>query len=318
MKIINLFKNSDKALFSFELLPPLKGDDINNIYGTIDPLIEFNPAYINITYHQEEIVYKKHSSGLLEKKTVRKRPGTVAISAAIKNKYKNILVVPHIICGGFTKEETENALIDLQFLGIKNLLVVRGDPEKSQKSFTPECNGHEHSLDLVRQITNMNHGKYLDEDLLNSTATDFSVGVAGYPEKHCEAPNMKSDMHFLKQKIEAGAEFIVTQMFYDNQKYFDFVNLCREEGINVPIIPGIKPISVKSHMSSLPYTFHIDIPEALVKELLKCKKNEDARQVGVEWAIQQSKELLKFGVPALHFFTMGKSDNIVKIAKAVF
>lgn len=318
MKIVDLFKNSKSPLFSFELLPPLKGHDINIINDAIEPLIEFDPAYINITYHQEEIVYKKHKSGLLEKKTVRKRPGTVAISAAIKYKYKNILVVPHIICGGFSKEETENALIDLQFLGIKNLLVVRGDPEKSQKHFTAECNGHEHSLDLVKQIVALNQGKYLDDDLLNSNPTDFSVGVAGYPEKHCEAPNMKSDLLFLKEKVDSGAQFIVTQMFYDNNKYFDFVKSCRDLGINVPIIPGIKPISVRSHITNLPYTFHIDIPEELVKEVSKCKDNEQARQVGVEWAIKQCIELKKFGVPALHFFTMGKSDNIQKIAKAVF
>lgn len=318
MKIADLLKKSEKTLFSFELLPPLKGNDINSIYNTVDPLIEFNPAYINITYHQEEIVYKKHKSGLLEKRVVRKRPGTVAISAAIKYRYKNILVVPHIICGGFTKEETENALIDLQFLGIKNLLVVRGDPEKSQKTFIAEPGGHSHPLDLVKQISSMNKGIYLDEELLNSTPTDFSVGVAGYPEKHCEAPNLQSDLKFLKKKVDAGAEFIVTQMFYDNQKYLNFVKVCREMGINVPIIPGIKPISVKSQICALPHTFHIDIPEDLVKEVEKCKDNEQTRQVGVEWAIMQSRELIKNGVPALHFFTMGKSDNIQKIAKAVF
>lgn len=318
MKIVNLFKNTDKTLFSFELLPPLKGNDINIIYNTIDPLTEFNPAYINITYHQEETVYKKHKSGLLEKRIVRKRPGTVAISAAIKYRYKNILVVPHIICGGFTKEETENALIDLQFLGIKNLLVVRGDPPKPQKTFIPEPGGHDHSLDLVRQIANLNKGIYLDDELQNSTPTDFSVGVASYPEKHCEAPNMKSDLEFLKMKVDAGAEFIVTQMFYDNKKYIDFVKTCRETGITVPIIPGINPISVKNQISVLPHVFHIDIPEELVKEVEKCKDNDQVRQVGIEWAIKQSKELLQHGVPALHFFTMGKSDNIQKIAKAVF
>ncbi len=318
MKIINLFKNSNKTLFSFELLPPLKGNDINIIYNTIDPLAEFSPAYINITYHQEEIVYKKHKSGLLEKRIVRKRPGTVAISAAIKYRYKDILVVPHIICGGFTKEETENALIDLQFLGIKNLLVIRGDPEKSQKAFIPEPGGHAHPLDLVEQITNLNKGIYLDEELLNSTPADFSVGVAGYPEKHCEAPNMKSDLKYLKMKVDAGAEFIVTQMFYDTKKYIDFVETCRDMGITVPIIPGIKPITVKNQICTLPQTFHIDIPEELVKEVEKCKDNEQTRQVGVEWAIKQAKELIEYGVPAVHFFSMGKSDNIQKIAKAVF
>ncbi|HBX51908.1 MAG: methylenetetrahydrofolate reductase [NAD(P)H] [Bacteroidetes bacterium RIFOXYA12_FULL_35_11] len=318
MKIVDLLNASEKTRFSFELLPPLKGNDINTIYMTIDPLLEFNPAYINITYHQEEIIYKKHSSGLLEKKTVRKRPGTVAISAAIKYRFKDVLVVPHIICGGFTKEETENALIDLEFLGINNILVVRGDPEKSQKVFTPEPDGHKHSVDLLKQIISMNQGKYLDEELLNSTPTDFSVGVAGYPEKHCEAPNMNTDLFFLKQKINAGAEFIVTQMFFDNKKYFDFVAKCREIGINVPIIPGIKPLSVRSQISALPFTFHIDVPEDLVKEVIKCKDNEAVRQVGVEWTIAQSKELIKSGAPAVHYFTMGKPDNIQKIAKEVF
>lgn len=317
MKLPEIFQNSSKTFFSFELLPPLKGTNINAIYEAIDPLMEFNPPYINITYHQEEIVYKTHKSGLLEKKTVRKRPGTVAISAAIKYKY-NVIVVPHMICGGFSKEETENALIDLQFLGINNLLVLRGDPEKSQKHFIPEANGHEHSIGLVKQISEMNKGKYLDDELLNSTTTDFTVGVAGYPEKHYEAPNLDSDLCFLKQKIDAGAEFIVTQMFYDNQKYYDFVDRCRAIGINVPIIPGIKPISIKNHLSILPQTFHIDIPQDLVKEVLKCKTNDEVRQVGVEWATMQSKDLISRNVPALHYYTMGKSDNIIKIAKAVF
>ena len=254
---------------------------------------------------------------MLQKKVVRKRPGTVAISAAIMNKYK-IDVVPHIICGGFNKEETENALIDLHFLGIENLLVLRGDPDKNTKRFMSEPDGHPYAVDLLKQVVDLNKGKYLDEELENKTATHFTCGVAGYPEKHNEAPNMLSDLYFLKKKIEAGAEFIVTQMFYDNQKYYDFVKACRDEGILVPIIPGIKPIATKSQMTVLPQTFHIDIPEALVKELIKCKNTADARQVGVEWAIEQSKDLIKHNVPVLHFYTMGKSDNIQRIAKAVF
>ena len=317
MKITDHFNQTKKTLFSFELLPPLKGDNIESIYKTIDPLFEFNPPYINVTYHKEEVVFKELDNGLLQKKVVRKRPGTVAISAAIMNKYK-IDVVPHIICGGFNKEETENALIDLHFLGIENLLVLRGDPDKNTKRFMSEPDGHPYAVDLLKQVVDLNKGKYLDEELENKTATHFTCGVAGYPEKHNEAPNMLSDLYFLKKKIEAGAEFIVTQMFYDNQKYYDFVKACRDEGILVPIIPGIKPIATKSQMTVLPQTFHIDIPEALVKELIKCKNTADARQVGEEWAIEQSKDLIKHNVPVLHFYTMGKSDNIQRIAKAVF
>ncbi len=317
MKVTDHLNNTSKTLFSFELLPPLKGDNIESIYKTIDPLVEFKPPYINVTYHREEAVYKELSNGLLQKKIIRKRPGTVAISAAIMNKYK-IDVVPHIICGGFNKEETENALIDLHFLGIENLLVLRGDSDKNTKRFVPEPDGHAYAVDLVKQVNDLNKGKYLDEELENKTSTHFTLGVAGYPEKHNEAPNMLSDLYFLKKKIEAGAEFIVTQMFYDNQKYYDFVKACREQGITVPIIPGIKPIATLSQMTVLPQTFHIDIPEALVKELIKCKKTEEARQVGVEWAIEQSKDLIKNNVPVVHYYTMGKSDNIQKIAIAVF
>jgi len=318
MKVIDNLQNAKETLFSFELLPPLKGKNINAIFQSIEPLMEFNPSNINVTYHQEEVVYKKHKSGLLEKKSVRKRPGTVAISAAIKNKYPSVEVVPHLICGGFTKEETEYALIDFHFLGINNILVLRGDPLKSQRVFKAEKNGHSHTDSLIRQIIDMNKGKYLDEELENSAATDYSVGVAGYPEKHFEAPNMKSDLKYLKQKIDAGAEYIITQMFFDNKKYFDFVKSCREVGINVPIIPGIKPISRINDLSLLPQTFYIDIPEELENELNKCKNDNDAFHVGVEWGIHQSKELKKNNVPALHYFTIGISESVRQIAKNVF
>jgi methylenetetrahydrofolate reductase (NADPH) len=241
----------------------------------------------------------------------------VAISAAIKSKYK-VAVVPHMICGGFSKEETENALLDLNFLGIKNILAVRGDPQTDSKVFRPEPGGHHHTLGLIEQITGLNKGIYLDEELEQKTPTDFTIGVAGYPEKHPEAPNMRSDIHFLKKKIEAGAEFIVTQMFFDNEKFFNFVKLCREAGIKVPIIPGIKPLSTYHQLNFLSKTFNIDIPEPLVKEVLKCKDNREVRQVGIEWTIQQSKELVNFGVPVVHYYTMGKSDNVEQIAKAVF
>ena len=318
MKIIDHIQNAKKTLFSFELLPPLKGHNINGIYRTIDPLLEFNPSFINITYHQEEVVYKKHKSGLLEKKIVRKRPGTVAISAAIKYKYPSVDVVPHLICGGFSREDTEYALIDFHFLGINNVLVLRGDPPKGQRVFVPEKDGHQYASDLVGQIMDMNRGRYLDDEMENSAATDFCVGVAGYPEKHLESPNVTSDLKFLKQKIDAGAEYIVTQMFYDNQKFFAFVNNCREAGITVPIIPGLKPITTLKDMSILPQVFNIDIPEDLVRELSKCKSNEDAFQVGVEWSTLQSKELIDFGVPVLHYFTIGISENIRQIVSSVF
>jgi methylenetetrahydrofolate reductase (NADPH) len=317
MKVVDHLKNANQTLFSFELLPPLKGDNIASIYQIINPLMEFKPPYINVTYHQEEVVYKKHSSGLLEKKIVRKRPGTVAISAAIMNRYK-IDVVPHIICGGFSREDTENALIDLNFLGIENILAIRGDADKASRRFAPEVDGHVHALELVKQIINLNKGNYIDSELENKTATAFSVGVAGYPEKHNESPNLQSDIMFLKQKIEAGAEYIVTQMFFDNDKYFNFVKICRDNGITVPIIPGIKPISTISQLSALPQTFHIDIPEILAREVAKCKKNEEVRNLGIEWAIEQSKSLIINEVPVIHFYTMGKSDNVEKIAKAVF
>ena len=318
MKVIDHIKNSNKTLFSFELLPPLKGHNIEGIYRSIDPLLEFDPSYVNITYHQEEVVYKKHKSGLLEKKTVRKRPGTVAISAAIKYKYPNLDVVPHLICGGFTREDTEYALIDFHFLGINNILALRGDPPKTIHVFVPEKDGHAYANDLVTQIIDMNNGRYLDEEMENTTATDFCVGVAGYPEKHIESPNLISDLKYLKMKVDAGAEYIVTQMFFDNRNYFNFVKSCREAGITVPIIPGLKPITTLQDISILPKVFFIDIPEDLVKEVQKCKTNEEAFQVGIDWSIQQSRELIEFGVPVLHYFTIGISENISQIARAVF
>ncbi|MFP4060070.1 MAG: methylenetetrahydrofolate reductase [Bacteroidota bacterium] len=317
MKVIDKIRKSEKTYFSFELLPPLKGSSIEAIYKSIDPLIEFDPININITYHQQEVVYKRLPSGLLEKKIIRKRPGTVAISAAIKFRYK-VSVVPHLICGGFSKEETEDALIDLNFLEMHNILVLRGDPPKGEKYFIPEPGGHSHSVDLVKQIMNMNKGIYLDESMQNTTPTNFSIGVAGYPEKHFEAPNMNTDLKRLKEKVDAGADYIVTQMFFDNSKFFSFVDECRKIGIKVPIIPGLKPITTLRDIQLLPQVFHIDIPEDLVNDIDKCKDNKQAKQVGVEWSIQQSKELKEYGVPAIHYYTIGISDNISQIAKAVF
>ena len=315
--VLQHIQKANDTLFSFELLPPLKGHDFESTQLAIDPLVEFNPSFINITYHQQEVVYESVGEGLMRKHTIRKRPGTVGISAAIKYRY-GINVVPHIICGGFTREDTENALIDLQFLGINNLLVVRGDPQPGTKVFVPEPQGNVHSLDLIEQIVNLNNGVYLDEKLENTRSMDFCIGVAGYPEKHSESPNMDSDLFFLKKKIDAGASYIVTQMFFDNKKYFEFVKLCRDKGIKVPIIPGLKPISTLNHLKNIPKTFNVDLPVDLVKEVLKCKNNKEVRQVGVEWAIMQSKELKAANVPVLHFYTMGKSDNIQKIAKSVF
>lgn len=317
MKVIDHINSAKETIFSFEILPPLKGQNINEIYGTIDPLMEFKPPFVNVTYHREEVVYKRLESGLLEQKVIKKRPGTVGICAAIQNKY-GIDAVPHILCGGFSQEDTENALIDLDFLGVENVLALRGDSIKGETYFVPEKGGHKYARDLVGQISNMNEGKYLDEELQNNNPTSFCVGVAGYPEKHFEAPSINNDIEHLKTKIDAGAEYITTQLFFDNKKYFDYVDKCRKAGIEVPIIPGIKPISTKKHLSVLPHFFHVDLPDDLVKAIVDCKDNKEVRQVGVEWAIQQCKELKEAGVPVLHFYSMGKIDNIQSIAKAIF
>lgn len=317
MKVIDHINKAKETIFSFEILPPLKGQNIKEIYDTIDPLMEFKPPFVNVTYHREEVVYKRLDSGLLEQKVIKKRPGTVGICAAIQHKY-HIDAVPHILCGGFSKEDTENALIDLNFLGIENVLALRGDSIKGETYFVPEKNGHHFACDLVGQIKSMNEGKYLDEELQNNNPTNFCVGVAGYPEKHFEAPSINHDIERMKAKIEAGAEYIVTQLFFDNRKYFDYVDKCRQAGIDVPIIPGIKPIATKRHLSVLPHFFNVDLPDNLIKAIVECKDNKDARQVGIEWAIEQCKELKAAGVPALHFYSMGKVDNIQKIASAVF
>lgn len=318
MKVCDHIHNAKgKTLFTIEILPPLKGDNIKNLFNNMDPLMEFKPPFIDVTYHREEYVYKIKENGLLEKRSIRKRPGTVGICAAIQNNYK-VDTVPHIICGGFSKEETENALIDLHFLGIDNVLVLQGDGIKNEGKFVPESDGHRFASDLLQQVVSMNQGRYLEEELQQSAPTNFCIGVAGYPEKHFAAPNLKNDLKYLKMKVELGAEYVVTQMFFDNRKYFDYVDKCREAGINVPIIPGIKPITTKSQCSILPTTFHIDIPEELAEEVEKCKDNAAVKEVGIQWAIQQSKELIKRGAPTLHFYSMGKSDPIYRIAKELF
>lgn len=317
MKIIDhIAQSGGKTLFSFELLPPTKGKSINSIYEAIDSLMEFNPPFIDVTYHREDYIYKQHDNGLLEKISYRKRPGTVAICAAIMNKYK-VDAVPHLICGGFTKEETENALIDLQFLGIDNVLVLRGDARQADAQFIPTPGGHNYASDLLKQVVNMNEGKYLHEDH-EAFKTDFCIGVAGYPEKHFEAPNLKTDFKYLKKKVDLGASFIVTQMFYDNNKYFEFVKKCREHDINVPIIPGLKPISTLSQLNTLPKIFHIDLPEELTEALSLAKNNAEAKEIGTAAMIKQCKELIKFGVPVLHFYTMGKPEQTKEIARAIF
>ena len=317
MKITDHIKNAKgKTQFTFEILPPVKGHSIQSIFDNIDPLMEFKPPFIDVTYHREEYVYNDIGDGLLEKKVVRKRPGTVGICAALQNKY-NVDAVPHILCGGFNREITENLLIDLDFLGINNVVALRGDAVKSETYFTPNNDGHSYASELVSQISDLNNGKYLEE-LEISTKTDFCIGVAGYPEKHMEAPSLESDIHFLKEKIKLGADYIVTQMFFDNSKFFEFKKMCEKKGINVPIIPGLKPISTIKQLNILPHRFHCDLPEELIKEVIKCKDNSMVKEVGIEWCIHQSKELMDSGVPFLHYYSMGRALNIKKIASKIF
>lgn len=315
MKVTEHINKSKSTLFSFEILPPIKGRSINSIYESIDPLIEFNPSFINVTYHREEFVYKTKESGYLEKVAVRKRPGTVGICAAIISKYK-IDAVPHLICGGFTKEETENALIDLQYLGIDNVLALRGDPVKTETNFHPKKDGHSYAVDLVKQINNVNRGNLLETESVDDF--EFCIGVAGYPEKHIESPNLQIDLLNLKSKIESGADYIITQLFYDNTKFIEFEKKCRQMGINAPIIPGLKPISSLSQLKSIPKTFNIDLPLDLCKMIYSAKDDKEVTQIGIEWCINQSKELIKNGAPCIHYYTMGKSESVKKILKNVF
>jgi len=318
MKVTQYFENAgDSTLFSFEVLPPLKGQHIQTLFDHIDPLMEFNPPFIDVTYHREEFEYKKLPNGLLERKTVRKRPGTVGICAALQNKYK-IDAVPHIICGGFTKEETENALIDLNFLGIDNIMVLQGDARKPDRDFKPEEGGHAYASELLEQVVDLNRGIFLDDELEQAHHSDFCIGVSGYPEKHMAAPNLELDMKYLKQKVDKGADYIVTQMFFDTQKYIDFVTKCREMDITIPIVPGLKPITSLRQLTILPQIFHIDLPYDLTNALEKAKNNDQAKEIGIEWAIQQSKELIEFGVPTLHYYSMGKSESVYKVAREVF
>ena len=318
MKITeHIEKANGKTLFSFEVIPPKKGRNIEDLYSNIDPLMDFKPPFIDVTTSREEYIYIDKENGLIDRKITRMRPGTLGICAAIKHKY-NVDTVPHVLCGGFTKEETEYLLVDCHYLGIDNVMALRGDAMREQQYFEATKGGYQYAIELVSHIKNLNSGKYLHDVAEADDKADFCIGVAGYPEKHIEAPSLRSDLKRLKEKVEAGADYVVTQMFFDNKKYFDFVELAKENGINVPIIPGIKPLAVKRHLQLLPQVFKIDLPEQLISEVEKCKDNKQVRQVGVEWAIAQSKELLAGGAPVLHYYSMGKSDNIKTIASAIF
>ncbi|RYG03838.1 MAG: methylenetetrahydrofolate reductase [NAD(P)H], partial [Chitinophagaceae bacterium] len=304
MKVIDHIRGAKDTLISFEILPPLKGKTINSIYDHLDPLMSFNPSFINVTYHRSEHVFKKKADGSFNKVEVRKRPGTVGICAAIMNHYK-VDAVPHLICGGFNKRETEDALIDLNFIGVENVLVLRGDAAKNEAVFEPEPDGNRNAFELLKQVNNLNNGIYLEDDIRDGFRTNFSIGVAGYPEKHFEAPNLDTDLTYLKEKVDAGAEWIITQMFFDNSKFIEFVKRCRAAGITVPIIPGLKPLTTKKQLTVLPRTFHVDLPNELITEVMKCKTDAEVEIVGTEWLLQQSRELKKEGVPVLHYYTIG-------------
>jgi methylenetetrahydrofolate reductase (NADPH) len=317
MSVLDIISQRKETAFSFELLPPLKGNNIDKLYDTIDSLREFEPAYINITDHRSEYVFKDMGNGTYTRQRLRRRPGSVAVAAAIKNKY-DITVVPHILCSGFTREDIEYELLDLQFLGIYDLLVLRGDKAPDEKTFSPEKNGNAHALDLAHQIQDFNKGIFVDGSQMLVTKTPFNFGVACYPEKHEESPNLDRDIYWLKQKQEAGAQYAVTQLFYDNTKYFNFVSMARDAGISIPIIPGIKPLSKQSQLSVIPKTFKVDLPKDLVSEALKLHSDEEMKQLGIEWGIQQCKELIKAGVPSLHFYALGATESVKEIAKGIY
>lgn len=314
MKVTDHISAAKDTLISFEVLPPVKGKGIQSLYDHLDPLMDFKPAFINVTYHRSEHTFKKRADGTFEKVVVRKRPGTESICAAIMNKY-NVDTVPHLICGGFGINETEDALINLNYLGIDNVLVLRGDAAKNETSFEPEPGGHRYAADLLKQVVNLNSGVYLEEGLKNTSKTKFCIGVAGYPEKHFEAPNMETDLSHLKAKVDAGADYIVTQMFYDNKKFYAFVEACRNIGITVPIIPGLKPIYTKKQLTILPKTFYIDIPRELSNDVLQCKTDEDVEKVGMEWLLEQSRDLKKSGVPVLHYYTLGRPQLVASVVR---
>ena len=318
MKVIDILNSSQKPFASFELVPPLKGSDVSRLYDSIDPLMQFQPPFINITCHRDEVEYVPNGDGSYRKMTLAKRPSTIAIVAAIMRRYPNLEIVPHVICGGASQSRVESELLDLHFLGIQNVVALRGDAIPGQRFFIPEPDGFSHSSELVAMIRHLNGGQYLDPTVKNGLSTDFCVGVAAYPEKHFEAANLDVDIQHLEQKVEAGADYIVTQMFFDNQQYFHFVERLREVGITVPVIPGLKPISSQRQIDLLPRSFHIDIPQALVNEINKAKTADAVYQVGIEWTIEQSRDLLAHGAPAIHYYTMAKPDNVCQIVEKVF
>ncbi|MBK8300315.1 MAG: methylenetetrahydrofolate reductase [NAD(P)H] [Chitinophagaceae bacterium] len=314
MKVTDHIAQAKDTLISFEVLPPLKGKGIEALYKHLDPLMEFKPSFINVTYHRSEHVFKKRADGTFEKVVIRKRPGTESICAAIMNKY-NVDTVPHLICGGFSINDTEDALINLRYLGIDNVLVLRGDAAKNETTFEPEPGGHKYASDLLKQVANLNAGIYLEDELKGTHKTEFCIGVAGYPEKHFEAPNMDADLQYLKAKVDAGADYIITQMFFDNAKFYAFVDACRAIGITVPIIPGLKPIYSKKQLTILPKTFHIDLPADLANEVLRSKSDEEVERIGQKWLLAQSKDLKKSGIPVLHYYTLGKPHVIANVVK---
>ena len=317
-KVIDILKTAQKPFASFELVPPLKGSDVSRLYDSIDPLMQFQPPFINVTCHRDEVEYIPNSDGTYTKMTLAKRPSTIAIVAAIMRRYPQLEIVPHVICGGASREKVESELLDLHFLGIRNVMALRGDALQGQRYFIAEQNGFSHSSELVNLISRLNRGQYLDPTVKQGLATDFCVGVAAYPEKHYEAANLDTDIRYLKQKVEAGADYIVTQMFFDNQQYFRFVDRCREAGITVPIIPGLKPLASARQIDLLPRTFHIDLPQELVVLMQQTRTADEAYHAGIEWAICQSRELLAHGAPAIHYYTMAKTDNVCEIVRAVF
>jgi len=317
MKVTEHLAEAKETIVSFEILPPTKGKSIESIYSHLDPLMEFNPSFINVTYHRAEQVFKKRPDGNFERVEIRKRPGTVGICAALMNKYK-VEAIPHLICGGFSKEETENALIDLDFLGIKNVLALRGDAAANEKFFNPHPHGHRYAEDLVKQIVTLNNGHYMEEDIIDGAKTDFCIGVAGYPEKHFEAPNMDTDIYYLKRKIDLGAHYVTTQLFYQNEHYYNYIKKCREHGITVPIMPGLKPLTNKKQLTMIPRVFNIEVPVELCNEMMKAKTDADCEQVGTEWLLHQCRDLLKNNAPVLHFYTLGKPNVIYNVLKQLF
>ncbi len=317
MKVTQYLAEAKKPIISFEVLPPTKGKSIESLYAHLNPLMEFDPAFINVTYHRAEQVFKKRPDGNFQRVEIRKRPGTVGICAALMNKYK-VEAIPHLICGGFSKEETENALIDLDFLGIKNVLALRGDAAANEKFFTPHPQGHRYAEDLVKQIVTLNSGRYMEDDIIDGAKTDFCIGIAGYPEKHFEAPNMETDIYYLKRKIELGANYVTTQLFYKNEHFYNYVKLCRDNGVHVPIIPGLKPITNQRQLTTIPRVFNVEIPVELYNEMMKAKTEADCELIGTEWLLEQCRDLLKNGAPILHFYTLGKPQVIYNVLKRLF